>query len=130
MSTMLSVAHYQPPPWLRNPHLQSMLASSGVRLRRGQQLGHHVAPEIELVAYRSGYQGLLLADRIEITKDIAAFGEMNVLVNGDQVEVVPISTAWRMRCGNIVSTICAATPPIDQPPSSVCRITPSSAMCS
>lgn len=26
-----------------------------------------VAPEIELVAYRSGYQGLLLADRIEIT---------------------------------------------------------------
>lgn len=36
MSTMLSVAHYQPPPWLRNPHLQSMLASSGVRLRRGQ----------------------------------------------------------------------------------------------
>ena len=30
---------------------------------------------------------------IEITKDIAAFGEMNVLVNGDQVEVVPISTA-------------------------------------
>ncbi len=38
MSAMLSVAHYQPPPWLRNPHLQSMLASSGVRLRRGQQL--------------------------------------------------------------------------------------------
>ena len=30
---------------------------------------------------------------IEITKDIAAFGEMNVLVNGDHVEVVPISTA-------------------------------------
>ena len=30
---------------------------------------------------------------IEITKDIATFGEMNVLVNGDQVEVVPISTA-------------------------------------
>ncbi|PTM92069.1 pyrophosphate--fructose-6-phosphate 1-phosphotransferase [Mycoplana dimorpha] len=26
-----------------------------------------IAPEIELVAYRSGYQGLLLADRIEIT---------------------------------------------------------------
>lgn len=38
MAAMLSVAHYQPPPWLRNPHLQSMLASSGVRLRRGQQL--------------------------------------------------------------------------------------------
>lgn len=38
MSAMLSVAHYQPPPWLRNPHLQSMLASSVVRLRRGQQL--------------------------------------------------------------------------------------------
>lgn len=29
-----------------------------------------VAPEIELIAYRSGYQGLLLADRIEITKDM------------------------------------------------------------
>jgi pyrophosphate--fructose-6-phosphate 1-phosphotransferase len=27
-----------------------------------------VAPDIELVAYRSGYQGLLLADRIEITQ--------------------------------------------------------------
>ena len=30
---------------------------------------------------------------IEITKDVAAFGEMNVLINGKQVEVVPISTA-------------------------------------
>jgi len=29
-----------------------------------------VAPEIELVAYRSGYQGLLLADRIDITKEM------------------------------------------------------------
>ena len=29
-----------------------------------------VAPEIELVAYRSGYQGLLLADRIEITSEM------------------------------------------------------------
>ncbi|WP_075292195.1 pyrophosphate--fructose-6-phosphate 1-phosphotransferase [Pararhizobium arenae] len=29
-----------------------------------------VAPEIELIAYRSGYQGLLLADRIEITRDM------------------------------------------------------------
>jgi diphosphate-dependent phosphofructokinase len=29
-----------------------------------------VAPDIELVAYRSGYQGLLLADRIEITRDM------------------------------------------------------------
>jgi pyrophosphate--fructose-6-phosphate 1-phosphotransferase len=29
-----------------------------------------VAPEIELVAYRSGYQGLLLADRIEITREM------------------------------------------------------------
>ncbi|MBZ7922489.1 pyrophosphate--fructose-6-phosphate 1-phosphotransferase [Ensifer sp. 2YAB10] len=29
-----------------------------------------VAPEYELVAYRSGYQGLLLADRIEITRDM------------------------------------------------------------
>ncbi|SOC40321.1 pyrophosphate-dependent phosphofructokinase [Rhizobium subbaraonis] len=29
-----------------------------------------IAPEIELVAYRSGYQGLLLADRIEISKDM------------------------------------------------------------
>lgn len=30
---------------------------------------------------------------IEIARDIAAFGEMNVLVNGKQVEVVPISKA-------------------------------------
>ena len=29
-----------------------------------------IAPEIELIAYRSGYQGLLLADRIEITRDM------------------------------------------------------------
>ncbi|ACP25884.1 pyrophosphate--fructose-6-phosphate 1-phosphotransferase [Sinorhizobium fredii NGR234] len=29
-----------------------------------------IAPDHELVAYRSGYQGLLLADRIEITKDM------------------------------------------------------------
>lgn len=29
-----------------------------------------VAPEIELVAYRSGYQGLLLGERIEINKDM------------------------------------------------------------
>lgn len=30
---------------------------------------------------------------IEIAKDVAAFGEMNVLINGKQVEVVPISKA-------------------------------------
>jgi len=29
-----------------------------------------VAPDIEMVAYRSGYQGVLLGDRIEITKDM------------------------------------------------------------
>ncbi|PDT42454.1 MULTISPECIES: pyrophosphate--fructose-6-phosphate 1-phosphotransferase [Sinorhizobium] len=29
-----------------------------------------IAPDYELVAYRSGYQGLLLADRIEITKEM------------------------------------------------------------
>ncbi|WP_305806038.1 alpha/beta fold hydrolase [Stenotrophomonas sp. YIM B06876] len=34
----MTAADYQPPPWLRNPHLQSMLASSGLRLRRGEQL--------------------------------------------------------------------------------------------
>ncbi len=38
MHGMLNAADYQPPRWLRNPHLQSMLASSRVRLRRGQQL--------------------------------------------------------------------------------------------
>lgn len=38
MPTMLNADQYQPPRWLRNPHLQSMLASSRVRLRRGQQL--------------------------------------------------------------------------------------------
>ncbi|MCL7715769.1 YheT family hydrolase [Stenotrophomonas mori] len=34
----MSADHYRPPRWLRNPHLQSMLASSGVRLRRGRRL--------------------------------------------------------------------------------------------
>ncbi|MGB3393479.1 MAG: alpha/beta fold hydrolase [Stenotrophomonas sp.] len=34
----MNAAQYQPPRWLRNPHLQSMLASSGMRLRRGQRL--------------------------------------------------------------------------------------------
>lgn len=29
-----------------------------------------IAPEIELIAYRSGYQGLLLGDRIEINQDM------------------------------------------------------------
>ena len=29
-----------------------------------------VAPEIEMIAYRSGYQGVLLADRVEITRDM------------------------------------------------------------
>jgi len=38
MRAMLSATHYRPPRWLRNPHLQSMLASSGVRLRRGRRL--------------------------------------------------------------------------------------------
>ena len=34
----LNAADYLPPRWLRNPHLQSMLASSRLRLRRGLQL--------------------------------------------------------------------------------------------
>ena len=38
MRAMLNARHYRPPRWLRNPHLQSMLASSGVRLRRGRRL--------------------------------------------------------------------------------------------
>lgn len=29
-----------------------------------------IAPEIEMIAYRSGYQGVLLSDRIEITRDM------------------------------------------------------------
>uniref|UniRef100_A0A183CTT1 PFK domain-containing protein n=1 Tax=Globodera pallida TaxID=36090 RepID=A0A183CTT1_GLOPA len=29
-----------------------------------------IAPEIDIIAYRSGYQGVLLGDRIEITKDM------------------------------------------------------------
>jgi predicted alpha/beta-fold hydrolase len=32
---MLTAADYQPPRWLRNPHLQSMLSSSRMRLQRG-----------------------------------------------------------------------------------------------
>ncbi len=35
---MLIAADYRPPRWLRNPHLQSMLASSKLRLHRGEQL--------------------------------------------------------------------------------------------
>ena len=31
----LHAADYQPPRWLRNPHLQSMLSSSRMRLQRG-----------------------------------------------------------------------------------------------
>ncbi|MCA1968131.1 MAG: pyrophosphate--fructose-6-phosphate 1-phosphotransferase, partial [Rhizobium sp.] len=29
-----------------------------------------IAPEIEMIAYRSGYQGVLLGDSIQITKDM------------------------------------------------------------
>ncbi|ROP73777.1 hypothetical protein EDF74_3211 [Stenotrophomonas rhizophila] len=32
---MLTAADYQPPRWLRNPHLQSMLSSSRMRMQRG-----------------------------------------------------------------------------------------------
>ena len=32
---MLTAADYQPPRWLRNPHLQSALSSSTLRRRRG-----------------------------------------------------------------------------------------------
>ncbi len=32
---MLTAADYQPPKWLRNPHLQSVLSSSALRQRRG-----------------------------------------------------------------------------------------------
>ena len=32
---MLTASDYQPPRWLRNPHLQSMLSSSRMRLQRG-----------------------------------------------------------------------------------------------
>ncbi len=35
---LLTAADYQPPRWLRNAHLQSMLSSSKLRLRRGQEL--------------------------------------------------------------------------------------------
>lgn len=34
---MLTAADYQPPKWLRNPHLQSVLSSSTLRRRRGLQ---------------------------------------------------------------------------------------------
>ncbi|MGH8089487.1 MAG: YheT family hydrolase, partial [Stenotrophomonas sp.] len=32
---MLTAADYRPPRWLRNPHLQSMLSSSRMRMQRG-----------------------------------------------------------------------------------------------
>lgn len=35
---LLTAADYQPPRWLRNAHLQSMLSSGRLRLRRGQEL--------------------------------------------------------------------------------------------
>ncbi|KAF1013363.1 MAG: hypothetical protein GAK31_03512 [Stenotrophomonas maltophilia] len=35
---LLHAVDYRPPRWLRNPHLQSMLSSSRLRLRRGQLL--------------------------------------------------------------------------------------------
>jgi predicted alpha/beta-fold hydrolase len=34
----VNVEDYQPPVWLRNPHLQSVLGSSAIRRRRGEQL--------------------------------------------------------------------------------------------
>ncbi|MFC6840430.1 YheT family hydrolase [Xanthomonas theicola] len=34
----MNAADYLPPRWLRNPHLQSVLGSSALRLRRGEQL--------------------------------------------------------------------------------------------
>ncbi|WP_211369395.1 YheT family hydrolase [Pseudoxanthomonas kalamensis] len=34
---LLTAADYQPPKWLRNPHLQSVLSSSALRRRRGLQ---------------------------------------------------------------------------------------------
>ncbi|HZF98596.1 MAG TPA: alpha/beta fold hydrolase [Pseudoxanthomonas sp.] len=37
LEAMLTAADYQPPKWLRNPHLQSMLSSSTLRRRRGLQ---------------------------------------------------------------------------------------------
>ena len=36
--TVLSAQQYTPPRWLRNPHLQSVLASSRLRLQRGLKL--------------------------------------------------------------------------------------------
>ncbi len=38
LTATLGAADFRPPRWLRNPHLQSMLASSRLRLRRGLQL--------------------------------------------------------------------------------------------
>jgi len=35
---MLTAADYRPPRWLRNPHLQSMLSSSPMRMQRGLML--------------------------------------------------------------------------------------------
>ena len=35
LSDMLTASDYQPPKWLRNPHLQSVLSSSTLRRRRG-----------------------------------------------------------------------------------------------
>ncbi|HBS63606.1 MAG TPA: alpha/beta hydrolase [Stenotrophomonas sp.] len=35
---MLTAADYRPPRWLRNPHLQSMLSSSRMRMQRGLML--------------------------------------------------------------------------------------------
>ncbi|MEE7547862.1 alpha/beta hydrolase, partial [Xanthomonas sp. Kuri4-1] len=33
----MNAEDYQPPRWLRNPHVQSVLGSSALRRRRGEQ---------------------------------------------------------------------------------------------
>ena len=67
---MLSADQYAPPRWLRNPHVQSVLGSSALRRRRGQQLmsasGAHSTSHI-----LDGGDGVRLQGWLDVPRDIA-----------------------------------------------------------
>jgi len=57
---VLTAAEFNPPPWLRNRHLQTVLGSSSLRGRRGARQLHRLAPETrELVLDGGGGVRLL-----------------------------------------------------------------------
>ena len=52
---------YQPPPWLRNGHLQSLLSSSRLRQRRGAALLQQLAPHHQELLLDGGEDSVLQA---------------------------------------------------------------------